>query len=268
MGVTGRIAWNKGLRGVYHPTEETKQKQSKTTKGRPGVKGRPAWNKGKKGVYHTSEPTKQKLSKAFKGRKTWNKGLSKETNESMAKASRSLKGRSAWNKGKKCCSSWNKGLKGVQVAWNKGLKGVYHSSSETKLKQSNSLRGHPGIIAGRAKQIFPYNDSSIEVVFQNELTNKNIVFERQKLFYLSNGRCHRVDLFIPPNICIEADGCWFHACLVHCPRGNYGVKLREKNDFITQDLQNQGFIVLRFWEHDICERFDYCMKIICSTIAS
>ena len=82
-------------------------------------KGHSAWNKGQKGEFqHTSE-TRSRMSVTRKektpvtawktGHKTWNKGLSPSA-ETLKKMGEASKGR----------PSWNKGLKGVQVAWNKG----------------------------------------------------------------------------------------------------------------------------------------------------
>jgi hypothetical protein len=83
------------------------------------AKGSPAWNKGQKGVFqHTSE-TRSRMSVTRKektpitawktGHETWNKGLSPSA-ETLKKMGEASKGR----------PSWNKGLKGVQIAWNKG----------------------------------------------------------------------------------------------------------------------------------------------------
>jgi hypothetical protein len=83
------------------------------------AKGRPAWNKGQKGMFqHTSE-TRSRMSVTRKektpitawkkGHETWNKGLSPSA-ETLKKMGEASKGRPAWNKG----------LKGVQIAWNKG----------------------------------------------------------------------------------------------------------------------------------------------------
>jgi group I intron endonuclease len=54
----GRTPWNKGLKGVYKLSEETRRKISES------LKGRTSWWKGK----HHSEETKAKISASNKGR--------------------------------------------------------------------------------------------------------------------------------------------------------------------------------------------------------
>jgi len=57
----GYIPWNKGKKGLYKHTEETKQKISESNKGK---------------IF--SEESKRKMSEAKKGKVTWNKGLPSE----------------------------------------------------------------------------------------------------------------------------------------------------------------------------------------------
>lgn len=102
--------------GLRNPTPESREKMSKSHRGRD------PWNKGKTGIY--SDETRKKISASLTGRKSIpltqyqkdcismvhkNKIVSEETKK---KLSDSHKGQIAWNKG----------LKGAQVAWNKGLK--------------------------------------------------------------------------------------------------------------------------------------------------
>ena len=64
---TGQIVWNKGKADIY--SEETKEKMR--------IK--------KLGTFH-SEETKKKQSISHKGKTTWNKGLTKETDERVARS--------------------------------------------------------------------------------------------------------------------------------------------------------------------------------------
>jgi len=68
-----------------------------------------------------------------KGQKAWNKGLTKETNESVKKTSESLKGKKLSNETKRKLSESLKGKK----AWNKGIP----RSEKTKEKLSKSMKG-------------------------------------------------------------------------------------------------------------------------------
>ena len=93
----------------------------------------------------------------------------------------------------------------------------------------------------RAKQIIPFEDSSIEKAIQNELKLRNIKFELHKEFKIPPWRPHRVDIFIEPNICIEADGDYYHSL----PR----VKDRDK--IVNTEIPKQGINLLRFPEKQI-----------------
>lgn len=142
---------------------------------------------------------------------------------------------------------------------------------EVRLKRSMNVRGdkNPGkrpevrekIKKYRSTQILPKKDTSIEIKLQNVLTEKNIEFKKHKTFKLFLGGYHQVDIFIEPNICVEVDGCFWHGCPIHFPE-----KCRKKDLDITKDLQSKGYIVLRFWEHDIKNCFDWCINQILETI--
>ena len=107
------------------------------------------------------------------------------------------------------------------------------------------------IRAARLKQVLPFKDTSIELKIQNGLKEKGITFEKHK--YLRG----QPDLFIAPNICIFADGCYWHKC-ESCGFGNG----KERDKEVTDALRKQGFIVLRFWEHDINDNLDFCINKI------
>ena len=85
----------------------------------------------------------------------------------------------------------------------------------------------------RMNRIMPYRDSSIEVALQKELTNRNISFEKHKLVT----KRHRCDLFIEPNVVIEADGVYWH----NYPHGT----ARDKQ--LNIEMADAGYTVLRCW---------------------
>ena len=97
----------------------------------------------------------------------------------------------------------------------------------------------------RLKQIIPNKDTSIEIKLQNWLKKQNIEFETH---YPILGQ---PDIFIKPNICIFADGCYWHKC-EQCGFGH----LVDRDKEITQELQEQGYLVIRIWEHDINSEFN------------
>ena len=94
----------------------------------------------------------------------------------------------------------------------------------------------------RLKQILPFKDTSIEIKLQNILKENGIKFQKH---YPILGQ---PDIFIKPNICIFADGCYWHKC-PEC--GYVDLKTNEKDAKITTELQKQGYVVIRLWEHQI-----------------
>ena len=130
----------------------------------------------------------------------------------------------------------------------------YRPTEETKRKTSESMKRSAfwkgkklpeeiinKIRQARAKQIVPSKDTSIEIILQNILTDLNIPFIKHKPIHLLNGYFHQVDIFIEPNICIEADGNYWH----NLPK----QKIRDEK--VNKCLTEQGYKVYRFWEHDI-----------------
>jgi glycosyltransferase involved in cell wall biosynthesis len=63
---------------------------------------------------------------------------------------------------------------------------------------------------------------------------------------------YQCDLFIEPNIIIECDGDYFH----NYPNGKEIDRIR------TKELNDQGYKLIRFWEHEIKEDINLCKKKI------
>lgn len=103
----------------------------------------------------------------------------------------------------------------------------------------------------RSKQTFPFSNTSIEVKIQSILKDNNIEFETQKSIV------GIPDIFIAPNICIFADGDYFHASpFIYKPdskaaNGMLAKQIWDKDEKVTKKLEAQGYIALRFWEHEI-----------------
>lgn len=132
-----------------------------------------------------------------------------------------------------------------------------HHSKETKEKIALAHLGKKGSQKQkdmRLHQIFPIKDTSIEIKLQEELKKLGIHFEKHKAII------GQPDIFIEPNICIFADGCYWHGC-EKCfeDRNRLGNRQRYaivKDNIITQKLINDGYIVLRFWEHEINDNME------------
>ena len=118
----------------------------------------------------------------------------------------------------------------------------------------------------RLSQVYPNKDSSIEVKLQEELKVHSIVFKKHVSLL------GQPDLFIEPNICIFADGDFFHANPVQYAASDYIIRKQYAKDiwkrdrYITEALQKQGYTVLRFWERDIKNNLSKCFDAIQSTV--
>jgi len=171
------------------------------------------------------------------------------TKESKRKSSLAHKGQKAWNKGKV----------GVQVAWNKG---ATKETNKSVAKYVNSHKGYKHteeakekIREKRLQQIMPLKDTSIEVKLQNGLTNCKILYSKHYPFHKEIAT--QIDIAIPERkIAIYCDGDYWH----NLP--NYIIRDSKANEILVK----HGWIVLRFWEHEIHNDLDNCLKIILSNL--
>lgn len=92
----------------------------------------------------------------------------------------------------------------------------------------------------------PFKDTSIEIKLQEGLEKEGVRFDTQKRIF------GIPDIFIEPNICIFADGDYWH----NSPR----QKLRDHE--VNERLTQEGYKVLRFWEHDINDNTPGCIQKI------
>jgi DNA mismatch endonuclease (patch repair protein) len=97
-----------------------------------------------------------------------------------------------------------------------------------------------------------YSNTSIEVAVQNYLKKLGIPFKTQ--VHLPG----IPDIFIEPNIVVFCDGCYWHKCIL-C---GYGKRGRYIDKRVNERLEGQGYIVLRFWEHEINHDIRDCIKRI------
>ncbi|MEK6884174.1 MAG: NUMOD3 domain-containing DNA-binding protein [Nanoarchaeota archaeon] len=235
---------NGSFRKGYIMSEEIKEKISKKLKG----------NKNMLGKKHTLE-TKHKISQKNTGRK--------HTENEIIKMSNSAKGSYGFWTGKHISDDVKQKISNT-LKGHKGNMLGKHQSIDSRMKISKSRIGkYTGIKAGhfgkkhseisrekirlkRLLQVFPVKDTSIEVALQNELIKKGIVFEKHKSII------GQPDIFIEPNICVFADGDYWHNL-------SYNI---EKDKNVNKELENRGYIVLRFWEKDINNNISQCINII------
>jgi len=116
---------------------------------------------------------------------------------------------------------------------------------------------------GRVNVIFPLKDSWPERLLQQVLEKNQVRFEKHKKIL------GQPDIFIKPNICIFADGDYFHAnpqkykAYDRILGGVYAKDKWARDKRITKNLQKMGYKVLRFWEYDIKNNLQECFyKIV------
>lgn len=97
-----------------------------------------------------------------------------------------------------------------------------------------------------------YSNTSIELKMQNMLKLKQIDFQLQKAII------GIPDIFIEPNICIFCDGDYWH----NRPGAH------ERDEYVNETLKEQGYQILRFWEHAIHASSEKCVQHIIDCIAS
>ncbi|MBA7533742.1 Very short patch repair protein [subsurface metagenome] len=94
-------------------------------------------------------------------------------------------------------------------------------------------------------------------------------------YRLKNSLPGKPDLYFPvKKVAIFIDGCFWHKC-PKCfkePKSNKEFWLKKIKDNTIRDrnaneaLRDKGWIVLRFWEHQIKKGLDYTVNIISDTI--
>ena len=135
-----------------------------------------------------------------------------------------------------------------------------------------------------AKQRIPTYDTLPEKILQKLCKEAEIEFQTQKDFDLGFQN-HPVDMFVEPNICIEADGDFIHANphphLVPSRSSTIqsGYKpdkiirrkltakwIHEHDAKINQALEQQGNVVLRFWQSELKTEPEKCLQKIIKII--
>lgn len=100
----------------------------------------------------------------------------------------------------------------------------------------------------RMSQKFPFRGTSIEIALWDELNRRGIKFEKHK----SVLGITQPDAFISPDVCIYADGDYWH--------NRQDVK--EKDQRINQALLKKGYKIIRLWEHDLKRNVKACVDRI------
>ena len=304
----GLVPWNKGKKG--YKVKRTVPAWNKGKKGSVKLnsgsfkKGLVPWNKGKKGVMPSpwnkgkklDEKTKQKVSRSVK--KFFKTKAGKIVLQKMSET-QFRKNQIPHNKGKKMSDEARKNMSVSKQKFFKTKAGkiVLQKMSETQFRkgkrvstQTEFKKGnvpkHKGktdfhsdeakakIRKRRSEQVIPFEDTKPEKILQSLLKDLGIKFETHRMYIKRGLRIvGQPDIFIKPNICIYADGDYFHGNpKFYKPNdlmigGKKTAKDTWKKDKeITAKNKKQGYTVLRFWEDDLYNSTEKCVQKIIETI--
>jgi very-short-patch-repair endonuclease len=184
--------------------------------------GKHPWNFGKKGVY--SSETLEKMAKAKVGGK-----LSEEHKRKIGLAGLGRK-QSEESKRKTALAKFGENNPAKRP--------------EVRAKMSE-VASRPEVIASKERKM-KYSGTTIEILMRNELERRNIPFRANVQI---NQRCN-ADIFIEPNIVVECDGDYWHNL----------ERVKEKDKRRDKILKDSGFVVYRFWGHEIEEDISNCVE--------
>lgn len=157
------------------------------------------------------------------------------TKRSNEKVSATMKGLLPWNTGKQLSPKHKKKLSENNAKYWLGK----HRSPKTRVKLREA----------RVKQVFPNQETSIEIAMQKELTHRGLKFDK----HVSVCGVSQPDIVFPSKrIAIFCDGDYWH----NLPR----YKVRDKR--INKTLRRNGWDVYRFWEHEINSDIKGCVDKI------
>lgn len=105
-----------------------------------------------------------------------------------------------------------------------------------------------------------------------ELHLRKAVWGAGLRYRLATGKMAGKPDFIFPSakVAVFVDGCFWHSCPQHLqqPQTNYGfweAKLKKtiaRDETVTRKLQEAGWLVLRFWEHELDYSIEGCVARI------
>lgn len=224
LGNVGKAAGEKNpFYGKAH-TEEQKQKWSKDRKGRDAGEKNPFYGK-----HHDDEMKTH---------------LSITSTEYWTTHEHPMKGKPHSEEHRKKNSEAHIGL---QVGEKNSFYGKHHTE-ETKeiLRQKSSLQRSKAVVLPTAP----------ERAIHNELNKYGIKFTTETL--INDKFC--VDIYIPElNLIIYVDGCYWHACPIHCPN----VLKNKRDNARLPYLTKCGYNVEIIWEHDIKDNVELVITNIC-----
>jgi len=251
MGVKkGNIPWNKGKKDIY--SKETKEKIRKSVE--------QLW---KDDDYRNMQSESKSNSDAYKNKgikqsitmkKLWeNPEIRKEASQNLIKVfeenPQMIKNMSSAK-----IKNWQDDDYREKQTISRKNSILYQNRS---IKQRETLvetyKEHPELKekcrkGGLNSRCLQKSPSSIEIKMAIELEKQDIYFIQQMKILDK----YRVDFLIDDNIIVECDGDYWH----NLPN------IKEKDKIRDENLRNNGFTVLRFWEHEIKKDVSNCINKI------
>ena len=236
---------------------------------------------GKKTVVRKSKADKYTRFCSLKCRKIWGARERERRKELKRLKPKKIssgqfkKGHIPWSSGKKGLhlspnSEFKKADPRTKVPWteyrkqkiSKKIKEYRNQSKVATLYSIRMKQNNPSkrpevkqkLRLARLKQVFPVRDTSIEIALQGELDRRGVVYKK----HLSVCDVCQPDIVFPnKQVAIFADGDYFHS--KEFKNGLAWEKDRRQNKILSEN----GWVSLRFWEHEIKHDVVSCVdKII------
>jgi len=108
-----------------------------------------------------------------------------------------------------------------------------------------------------------------EMLLRGALQKAGLRF-RKNFRPLAAMRCEPDIVFPRQRVCVFIDGCYWHGCPLHfkCPKTNSDWWQEKISANIERDLRQtrllreSGWNVVRFWEHDVQENIEVCLRVV------
>lgn len=121
----------------------------------------------------------------------------------------------------------------------------------------------------------PARDTKPEVALRSALHRMGCRFHKDTA-PVPRKQCKVDIVFVKRKVCVFVDGCFWHGCPEHyrTPKTNsewWDEKIQDnaaRDIRKTQDLIDDEWLVLRFWEHDIARSLDSCVQRVLQELES
>ena len=137
----------------------------------------------------------------------------------------------------------------------------------TKVKMDSVSRELRSQIMSRIKQ----RDSAIELQLRRRLWRAGVRYRKNLRIYGTPDialRSRKIVIFV--------DSCFWHGCRFHCrrPKSNvafWSAKIdrnRQRDLKVTRFYRRRGWVVLRFWEHQLIGDLDACVDRVLRSVSA